>query len=48
MGYAGGVGNGWAPPGPNGKGMLGELGRKIMEEAHFKMGDVQLPWWPSG
>ena len=48
MGYAGGGENGRAPPGPNENGMLGELGRKIMEEARFKMGDVQLPWWSSG
>ena len=48
MGYAGGGGNGRAPPGPNEKGMLGELGRKIMEEARFKTGDDQLPWWSHG
>ena len=48
MGYAGGGENGRAPPGPNEKGMLGELGRKIMEEARFKTGDVQFPWWSSG
>lgn len=46
MGYAGGGGNGRAPPGPNEKGMLGELGRKIMEEARFKTRMINFPGGP--